>query len=99
MIFRCDPDDPGRLPHQMAQSADLGVTLAVVNVPTPHIPEHVDMIDSIADDTARGDRNRLPYGSATKICVPPRLRRRVTRTVRKPAERRKPTTSGSSGTK
>ena len=52
MIFRFDPNDPGRLADQAAQFADLGVALAVVNVPTPHNPDHVDVIGTVADAMA-----------------------------------------------
>ena len=47
-FFRSCPNHPGRLADQTAQFAELGVVLAVVNVPTPHDPEQVDMIGNIA---------------------------------------------------
>ena len=47
-ILRFDPDDPWRLLDQTAQLCELGVTLAIVNVPAPHKPEHIDMIGGIA---------------------------------------------------
>ena len=48
MLFRLDPDTPDLLAEQTRRFADLGVELAVVNLPTPHDPHHVDVVGDVA---------------------------------------------------
>ena len=48
MVLRFDPDDPSQLAMAMASAAGAGVDLAVVNLPTPHDPDHVDAVAATA---------------------------------------------------
>jgi F420-dependent oxidoreductase-like protein len=49
MMVRFSPDDLGALRNELRRLADLGLDAAIVNLPSPHDPAHVDMVsDSIA---------------------------------------------------
>lgn len=44
MMVRFNPDDLGALEEQFRMLADLGVDQAITNLPTPHDPDHVEIV-------------------------------------------------------
>lgn len=49
MMVRFSPDDLGALRNELRRLADLGLDAAIINLPSPHDPAHVDMVgESIA---------------------------------------------------
>ena len=52
MIFRLEPDDISALRDDATAYHELGVDIAVVNMPTPHNPAHVDLLGELASSMA-----------------------------------------------
>lgn len=47
LLLRFDPSDPEGLAEQLRMCADLGVDTAIVNLPSPHDPVHVDVVAEV----------------------------------------------------
>jgi hypothetical protein len=68
MMVRFSPDDLTGLDEQLRKITDLGVDTAIVNLPSPHNADHVQIVAEAI--TRWGDRR--PGGSKPiKVCRPP----------------------------
>jgi alkanesulfonate monooxygenase SsuD/methylene tetrahydromethanopterin reductase-like flavin-dependent oxidoreductase (luciferase family) len=48
MMFRFNPQEPGALVAAIEAAAEAGIDGAIVNLPSPHEPDHVDVVAGIA---------------------------------------------------
>ena len=47
-----DPNDVGELAGKLAIFGEAGLDIAMVTMPTPHDPDHVDLIGNLAESMA-----------------------------------------------
>ena len=52
MVFLFDPNDVGELAGRLAIFSEAGLDIAMVTMPTPHDPDHVDLIGNLAESMA-----------------------------------------------
>ena len=52
MVFLFDPNDVGELADRLATFGEAGLDIAMVTMPTPHDPAHVDLIGNLAEAMA-----------------------------------------------